>query len=112
MDKYLVLVFADRISAENCLAAINASAVNYWSEQGYSFIEGKLVGKNAATGNDEPDSVLTFTWDNVKESPDGRFYFSSLSNDSRFAAGMAMIDGFSFTEMELPDTWKIQFADV
>lgn len=88
LDEHLILEFETQDAAEACLAAINDLAAAWWAGRGYTVVEvdghKELVGKNAATGQDAPDSARTITWDSIKESPDGTFWFSSLSNDRRF----------------------------
>ena len=109
MDQPLILEFQSLAEAQACLAAINALAATYWISQGYTVIETgnekQLVGKNAATGEDMPQSARTLSWDVVRESPDSTWYIFSLSSDSRFAGGMAQLSGFSFTEKILPQGW-------
>ncbi len=84
MDKLLILEFATQTEAETGLSIINQIASAWWQSQGYTVINGELVGKNAATGQDDPTATKTETWDVVKESPDGTFYFTSPSTDTRF----------------------------
>jgi hypothetical protein len=83
-------------------------AANYWVEQGYTVENGQLIGKNAKTGEDMPDAARTLTWDIVKESPTGTFYFTSLSMDPRFIKGMERLPAMllGFTEMVLPEGWN------
>lgn len=86
MDEYLILEFPTQESAEQGLYIINLIAVAYWQSQGYTVIEGQLIGKNSLTGEDMPDSAKTITWDTVKQSPDGTFYFTSPIVDEKFSA--------------------------
>jgi hypothetical protein len=78
MDKSLILEFDTEHQAQICLAVINQLAAAYWVEQGYTVIEtpegNALVGKNALTGEDMPDSAKTITWDVVKVSPTNKYY--------------------------------------
>lgn len=110
MDTFLILSFPTQAQAEACLTAINQMAATYWVEQGYTVINGELIGKNALTGEDMPDSARTISWDTVKQSPDGRFYFASLSNDERFAKGMEQLPDafFGYTEKPMPAEWMIE----
>jgi hypothetical protein len=107
MEQFIILNFPSKAQAEYCLWRINQMAATYWVEQGYTVINGELIGRNALTGEDMPDSARTISWDTVKQSPDKTFYFSSLSNDPRFAKGMEQLpaDLLGFTEMEFPAAW-------
>jgi len=98
----MILEFQTRPEAEAMLDTINQMAVNFWQSQGYSISDGKLVGKNAATHLDAADKVKTETWDTVKESDVGTFYFTSLTG-TPYEAAMSQLESlFSFTEKELP----------
>lgn len=84
MDNNTIIEFSTQLEAETGLAIVNQIAAAWWQSQGYTVIDGELVGKNAATGQDEPTATKTETWDIVKESPDGTFYFTSPATDARF----------------------------
>ena len=84
MDNNTIIEFSTQQDAETGLAIVNQIASAWWQSQGYTVIDGELVGKNAATGQDEPEATKTKTWDIVKESPDGTFYFTSPATDARF----------------------------
>ncbi len=103
----LILNFPTKPQAEYCLGLVNQMAATYWVEHGYTVINGELIGKNAATGDDMPKSARTISWDTVKQSPDNTYYFSSLSNDPRFAKGMEQLPAaqLGFTEIEFPVEW-------
>lgn len=105
----LVLDFPTKTEAEQCLAAVNGLAAQWWMEQGYTVENGELIGKNAKTGLDSPGAARTVTWDTVKESPDGTFYFTSLSNDPRFPNWKAFLADIGFTaigtEKGFPAEW-------
>jgi len=107
MDNYLILEFLTKLQAETCLTAINDMAAAYWLDLGYTVVNGQLIGKNAATGEDMPDSAKTITWDVVKTSPDGTFYFASLRNDDKFKAGADRLppEIFGFVERPFPQEW-------
>jgi hypothetical protein len=108
----MILEFPTKSEADLCLAAINHIAAIYWQEEGYTVIQTPngpaLVGKNAATGEDNPEA-LTTTWDVVRESPDGTWYFTDPASDERFsewedraaAAGYT----FDFTRKPMPPEW-------
>ena len=107
MDGSLILEFQTLEDAQTALAVINQIAAAWWQSQGFTVEDGELVGKNAKTGEDAPDKARTTTWDIVQESPDGTFYFSSLSNDLRFVdwrdylpEGVVMPD-----DIECPVEW-------
>lgn len=106
MDGYLIYELATELEAETMLGAINAMASQYWLEQGYTVTNGELIGKK--NGVDNPAAARTITWDNVKTSPDNTFYFSSLSNDTKFQNGtQQLIDaGFIFAEKQFPVEWQ------
>lgn len=105
-----IIEFNDEISANSALSTFNEVAIQYWSDQGYAIIEtesGKaVVGKNALTGEDNL-SALTLTWDELKESPDGTFYFTSPTPDPRFKDWRDyMPDGVDLgAEREMPEEW-------
>lgn len=113
MDKHLILEFDTYPKAATCLYVINQLAAAYWTEQGFTVLdtpEGKaLVGKNALTGEDMPDSARTITWDEVKTSPDGRFYFTDPAMKEQFSAWQqrASQAGYVFdgVVMEFPQEW-------
>ncbi len=73
------------------LDIINQIAAAWWAAQGYTVIdtpEGKaVVGKNAATGEDN-DKALTTTWAIPQpldpENEDGEWFIPSPSTDPRF----------------------------
>lgn len=100
----MILEFTTQAEAQACLDAINTMAIQYWTDQGYTVENGELISKNAATGEDEPHKQRTTTWAVIKESPDGTFYFKSLTG-TPYAAGMEQLTGFSFTEKEFPQEW-------
>lgn len=106
----LILEFQIQQEADQCLAAINGLAAQWWMGQGYTVEDGALIGKNAKTHQDQPDKAKTTTWDTVKESPDGTFYFSSLSNDKRFLNWKEALAEIGFVaigvEREFPEQWK------
>jgi len=109
MDNYLILEFPTQKQAEACLAAINDMAATYWLDLGYTVANGQLIGKNALTGEDMPNSAKTITWDMIKESPDSTFYFASLRNDDKFKAGADRLppEYFGFVERPFPEQWKV-----
>jgi len=74
MDKR-ILEFSTQAKADTALQVINQIAENYWIEQGYTVIDGELIGKR--NGKDDLDACRTTTWDTVKESPDNTFYFTT-----------------------------------
>lgn len=86
MDEHLIIEFQTKAQADTCLAVINQIAAAYWTAQGYTVIDGELVPKNAATGEDDLTAQRTKTWDVAKESPDNTWYISSPANDERFLA--------------------------
>jgi len=73
----------------NALAVVNEIAAAWWTAQGYTIEEKdgvkQLIGKNAKTGEDEPDKARTLTWAKIEESPDGTFYIASPINKPAFA---------------------------
>lgn len=95
----LILEFQTQQEAEQCLAAINGLAAQWWTQQGYTVEDGILIGKNSKTGLDNPSAQGTTTWDDVKESPDGTFYFLSLSNDARFPNWKEFLADIGFTNI-------------
>lgn len=104
-----VYEFTTRQAAEQCLAAINGMAAQFWTENNFTVVDEsgtkQLVGKK--NGVDNPSAARTVTWAVVKESPDNTFYFASLSNKPEFVNGtQQLIDaGFVFTEKDFPAEW-------
>lgn len=101
-----ILEFSTQADAESCLATINQMAADWWQAQGYTVIDGELIGKK--NGVIAPESARTITWDVVKESPDNTFYFSSLSNDARFPDWKdtyTQYGNIAYTEKDFPDAW-------
>lgn len=109
MDNNLIIQFATEAEANQCLYVINQIASAYWQSQGYTVIDGQLIGKNALTGEDMPDSAKTITWDIVKTSPTGVFYITSPASEERFSLWRDRLpDGLSFPDdTVMPEEWII-----
>lgn len=113
MDRHIILEFDTEQKAQTCLSVINQLAAAYWVSKGYTILdtpEGKaLVGKNAATGQDMPDSAKTITWDTVKLSPDKTYYFSDPAQNENFSLWVerATAVGYKFdgVQKEFPLDW-------
>ncbi len=107
MDSYLIIEFPTETEANQCLYVINQIASSYWQSQGYTVIDGQLIGKNALTGEDMPDSAKTITWDTVKQSPINTFYIISPNVDERFSAWRDRLpEGLTFpADTLLPQEW-------
>lgn len=105
----MILEFEMQKVAQDCLDAINQVAVSWWISQGYTVEQTEngpiLIGKNAATGQDNPKGVTT-TWDYVRESPDNTFYFSSPSEQYPTWRDF-MPDVSMGVEKEMPEGWII-----
>ena len=109
-----ILEFQTQPEALQVLIAVNLRAKEYWAEQGYTVYNDtqtpKLVGKNAATGKDEPAKQLTESWDKIRKSPDNTFYFTSLTG-TRFEGAMddlrafAAANGITMVEKDYPQEW-------
>ncbi|NCT41391.1 MAG: hypothetical protein GW778_07010 [Alphaproteobacteria bacterium] len=88
MDTYLILEFKSHHDATQSLNTINDMAASWWVAQGYSVLDNngvkELIGKNAKTGQDQPNKQRVISWDIIREGENGTFYFASLSNDPRF----------------------------
>lgn len=113
MDKHIILEFDTIQKAQTCLAVINQLAISYWESRGYTVLDtpdGKaLVGKNAATGEDMPESAKTTAWDEIKTSPDGTYYFSDPAQNEQFSLWIenASSVGYIFdgVQRECPVEW-------
>lgn len=109
MDRHLILEFDTLIKAQTCLAVITQLAAAYWQSQGYTVIDGQLIGKNAATGQDMPDSEKTITWDVVQLSPDNTYYFSDPAANVNYSLWMeratAMGYVFDGVQKTMPTEW-------
>lgn len=106
MDGFLILEFQTQKQANDCLAFVNILAETYWANQGYTVVNHQLIGKNALTGADDFTAAKTISWDEVKTSPAGTFYFTSLTG-THFAQGMSHLDtvAMGFTEKPFPPEW-------
>ncbi len=84
----MILEFNTKQDALSVLTLINNIAAGWWQSQGYTVYQENgqnvLVGKNAKTGNDEPDKATTLTWATIEESPEGTFYFSDPASNPNF----------------------------
>lgn len=98
MDEYLMQEFDSIEAAQACLAAINAVAQNYWQSQGYSVQDGALIGKNAASGEDEPMAARTVAWAQIEDMDGGKFGFYSPGNAPRFALWKGRLAEIGFTD--------------
>ena len=109
MDEHLILEFSTQEAAQACLDAINSLAAQWWVSQGYTVIDGQLIGKNAATGQDQPDRARTITWAEIQQSPENTYYFASLSNDEKFKNWKQALADIGFTaigtEKQKPAEW-------
>ncbi len=114
MDKHIILEFDKEQKAQTCLSVINQLAAAYWESQGYTVLdtpEGKaLVGKNAATGQDMPDSEKTITWDEIRLSPDNTYYFldpaASVNYSLWLKRATALGYVFDGVQREMPSEWE------
>jgi len=100
MDDYLILEFATQNDAQSCLNTINSYLVDYYQQQGYEITNGAIIGKNSATGADNPQA-LTTSWDTIKASPDSTYYFASP-----FPKYNPPIQDMNYTEKAFPDSWQ------
>ena len=105
----MILEFTTQQEAATCLAFINQLAADYWTERGYTVIEEngvkQLIGKNAATGADEPNAQRTLSWDTVKQSPDNTFYFATLTGTPYAGAMEQLAENFTYVEKAIPAEW-------
>lgn len=113
--KVIILEFQTKSEAERCLAFINQLAINYWQDLGFTVTNNKLIGKNLATGENEPNKATTKSWSIIKESPDNTFYIDSLTgtkfeykyiNDVPVkVVDLLAQEGFTFIEKDFPQEW-------
>lgn len=109
----VILEFDTLQKAQTCLYIINQLAAAYWASEGYTVLDtpkGKaLVGKNAATGEDMPDSAKTITWDVVQVSPNKTYYFNDPAQREQFSKWeeRALEMGYVFdgVRKEFPIAW-------
>ena len=87
-----ILEFNNTHAAQTALDAVNEVAAAWWAGQGYTVVDDakspsgkRVIGKNALTGEDEPNKMGTLTWDEVKERIDGTFYFTSPADKPQFS---------------------------
>ena len=110
-----ILEFQSEAEAQAALVIVNQMAEAFFAEQGYTItdINGQhaVVGKNAASNEDNPEA-LTLTWDEVKQSPDDTFYFTSLTG-SQYEGGMddflaaLSAQSVSVVEKDFPPAWIV-----
>lgn len=99
MDEHLILQFNSEPEADFCLSVINQIAAGWWQSQGYTVIDGQLIGKNAATGEDMPERARTLTWDVPKLSPDKTWYITSPASSPNFKDWRSYLpEGVSFPD--------------
>lgn len=96
MDESLIVEFSSVTDAQTSLDSINAQILQLLQGDGYTVIDNAVIGKNAATGQDDPTAVKTSTWAIIQQSPDNTFYFSSPHNDLRFE-NVTIINGVEKT---------------
>lgn len=111
--KVKILEFQTKSEAERCLYFINQLAVGYFLSLKYSTVDEQLIGKNAATKEDAINKAKTKTWAIIQESPDGTFYFTSLTGtdfeynrDGNKVVSELASNGFEFVEKSKPDSWN------
>ena len=76
MDEHVMIwEFSDAGAAEVALFDVNAALAVHLQHGGYSVEADRVVGKNAETGSDVPDSLSLINWDTPRQSPDGTYYF-------------------------------------
>lgn len=107
MDGCLIIEFKSQSEAKLALSVIDQIAESWWQSQGYTVIDGELIGKNAATGSDMPDSAKTTTWDEVKYSPAKTWYITSPASSPNFKDWRSYIpEGVTIPEdIVLPAEW-------
>lgn len=101
----LIYEFTTTEMAQACLDAVHGMAKGYWQEAGFTVNDTGVVGKR--NGVDDLTAQETTKWDDVKTSPDGTFYFTSLSTDPKFPNATQMLEdaGFVFVEKDTPADW-------
>lgn len=106
----MILEFSTRATAQQALAVINAMAATWWEAQGYTVVtensQQQLVGK--INGVDAPDNQRTLSWDVEQESPDGTWYFRSLTGNPLWVDWKDLYSdagGPSYVEKEKPASW-------
>lgn len=107
-----ILIFATQQDAQDALDAFNAIAAGWWAAQGFTVIDDpqspsgkRVLGKRG--GVDDTDGCGTVTWDNVRESPEGTWYWTSPVNDPRFVDWRDYIPvGVTFpADADMPSEW-------
>lgn len=110
-----ILEFDTEAEAQAALDVVNAIGIAWKAQQGVTIVDEPIspTGKRALTkrkGEDAPDKCGTLTWDEVRESPDGTFYFSSPINKTSYAnwrdhlpEGVVMPG-----DKDMPEAWKVE----
>lgn len=74
-------IFNNLHDAQTALAALEAEMREIARERGFTVLpDGGVVGRNPTTGKDNPASITT-SWDEIKETADGRWAFTSCRGE-------------------------------
>lgn len=106
MARHLIYIFGTvRSEGQACLDMVHYMARGYHTERGFTVVEAGVVAQK--NGVDNPDAQITTKYDDLHLSPDGRYYFNSLSNDENLKDGTQQLRdlGFVFTEEPFPEEW-------
>jgi hypothetical protein len=97
-----ILEFTTEAAANACAADIDAQAVGYWADLGFTITDGELVPKNAATGLDDPLAQRTVRWSAPALSPEGTWWIVSLVGTPYENAMTGLRERHTFTERDMP----------
>jgi hypothetical protein len=98
-----IMVFETLALAQACNAAIDALAAPYWQGLGFTVTNGELVPKNAATGQDDLSAQRVTTWAIPLETPEGKWWITSLTGTEFEPAMIDLRAAHTFTEIEMPN---------
>jgi hypothetical protein len=97
-----IMAFTTEAAANACAADIDAQAVDYWADLGFTITDGALVSRNAATGLDDPAAQRTVRWSAPALSPDGTWWIVSLTGTPYENAMTGLRLAHTFTERDMP----------
>lgn len=99
-----IMEFTIQQKAIDCLAQIEAEGLLIFSEKGYTIIDNCVVPKSG--GKDFPEYKFD-TWDVVKTSPDGTYYFQDVTlRHPTFADRLTAGFEADFVVKDAPASWS------
>ena len=101
-----IMEFTTQALAQSCADAIDALAVQYWTDQGRTVQDGTLISWNAATLADDAAAPRTLRWATPELSPEGTWWVTSLVGTDYEPAMAGLRLAHTFTERDMP-AWGV-----